>query len=84
MTAAKFRKLALRFPEAVEQSHMGHPDFRVGGKIFASLCPDDGWGMCKVTPDVQAALIKLQPGVFETASGAWGRNGCTIVHLAQG
>jgi hypothetical protein len=83
MTAAQFRRLALRLPEAVEAEHMGHPDFRVGGKIFATLGPDEDWGMVKLTPPEQAALIASEPDVFHPASGAWGRSGSTIVQLRQ-
>ena len=50
MTADEFRRLALSLPEAVESSHMDHPDFRVAGKIFATLGPDETWGMVKLTP----------------------------------
>lgn len=81
MTAEKFRKLALSLPEASEQSHMAHPDFRVGGKIFATLGPDEDWGMVKLTPDQQEPLLRSEPGVFQPASGAWGRRGATIVQL---
>ena len=83
MNANEFRKVALRFPESVEQSHMGHPDFRVRGKIFATLGPDDDWGMAKLTPEQQAPLVAEQPAVFQPASGAWGRRGCTIIQLQQ-
>src|SRR5262245_38843624 len=83
MTAAAFRGLALALPESVEAAHMGHPDFRVGGKIFATRGPDGKWGMVKLTPEEQAALIKSEPDVFHPASGAWGRRGCTIVRLRQ-
>ena len=55
MTDDDFRKIALSLPEAIESAHMGHPDFRVGGKIFATLMPEDGWGMVKLTPDEQEA-----------------------------
>jgi hypothetical protein len=81
MTADDFRSLALRFPEASEEAHMGHPDFRVRGKIFATLGPDQEWGMVKLTPDEQASFIRLEPEVFRPASGAWGRRGCTIIDL---
>ena len=81
MTAAQFRKLALSLPEVVEAEHMGHPDFRVGGKIFATLGPGEKWGMVKLTPDEQASLIASQPDVFHPASGTWGRGGSTIVRL---
>jgi len=83
MTATEFRRLALALPEVVEAVHMGHPDFRVGGKIFATLGPDEKWGMVKLTPEEQAELIKSQPDAFHPASGAWGRRGCTIVRLRQ-
>ncbi len=83
MTAAKFRALALSLPGASEAAHMGHPDFRVGGKIFATLGPDEDWGMVKLTPDEQASCIEDEPDVYHPASGAWGRRGCTIVVLRK-
>ncbi len=59
MTAEDFRKMALSLPESVESSHMDHPDFRVGGKIFATLdAPKKGWGMVKLWPDEQAQQSK--------------------------
>ena len=76
--------MALRIPTAVELSHMNHPDFRVGGKIFASLgVPDEGWGMVKLTPEQQRTFIRTAPEVFKPCNGAWGRQGCTNVHLAS-
>ena len=81
MTAEEFRTLALSFPEASEAAHMGHPDFRVRGKIFATLGPDEDWGMVKLTADEQAAFVRAEPDVFHPASGAWGRRGATIVRL---
>ena len=58
MTVEDFRRIALSLPEAVENSHMGHPDFRVRGKIFATLgYPDDSWGMVKLTPDQQESMV---------------------------
>ena len=83
MTADEFRSLALSLPEAVEDAHMGHPDFRVGGKIFATLGPDDDWGMVKLTPDEQASFVHAEPKVFEAFNNAWGRRGCTKVWLAK-
>ena len=71
MTADKFRNLALSLPEACESAHMGHPDFRVGGKIFATLGPDEEWGMVKLTPEKQASFLRAEPDVFRPASGAW-------------
>jgi hypothetical protein len=81
MTADEFRSLALSFPEATEQAHMGHPDFRVRGKIFATLGPDEEWGMVKLPVDQQASFVAADPEVFQPASGAWGRQGSTIVRL---
>jgi hypothetical protein len=81
MTAAEFRSLALSLPEVSEESHMNHPDFRVGGKIFATLGPDDTWGMAKLTPEQQALFVRTEPKVFRPVNGAWGRRGSTYVHL---
>ena len=81
MTPAEFRSLALELPEAVESAHMGHPDFRVGGKIFATLGPDGSWGMVKLTPDDQALFLRTAAADFRPASGAWGRKGSTIIDL---
>lgn len=86
MTPEAFRKLALELPEAVESSHMGHPDFRVGGKIFATLGPEgesEPWGMVKLTPEQQAPLLEAEPDAFAPASGAWGRRGATLVRLPK-
>jgi hypothetical protein len=83
MTANEFRKLALEIPASVERSHMHHPDFRVAGKIFASLgAPDENWGMVKLTPEQQGRFIEDAPQVFKPCSGAWGRQGATNVYLA--
>ena len=84
VTANQFRRLALSLPETVEQSHMDHPDFRVGGKIFATLGPDEDWGMVKLTPEQQASFIAAEPKTFQPINGAWGRRGCTKVSLAAG
>lgn len=82
-TEEDFRQIALSLAGVEERQHMGHPDFRVGGKIFATLeSPDDGWGMVRIEPERQAALIKTRPGVFVPAKGAWGAQGCTHVQLA--
>jgi hypothetical protein len=82
MTAEDFRRLALSLPEAVEAHHMAHPDFRVGGKIFASLgYPSAEWGYVKLTPDQQRICIQAEPESFAPAKGAWGRRGGTVVRL---
>ncbi len=82
MTVEEFRSIALNLPEALEDEHMGHPDFRVRGKIFATLGPEERWGMVKLTPEQQAAFMQADPNVFQPIKGAWGRRGCTQVHLA--
>ena len=76
--------MALEIPGAVERSHMNHPDFRVAGKIFASLgVPDEGWSMVKLTPEQQREFVKKAPKVFKPCSGFWGRQGYTNVYLAS-
>jgi hypothetical protein len=81
MTADEFRELALELPEAVESSHMGHPDFRVRKKIFATLGPGETWGMVKLTPQQQRQFIVAEPNMFAPVKGAWGQKGCTTVVL---
>lgn len=82
MTAADFRRLALGFPEATESAHMDYPDFRVRGKIFATLgYPDTGVGMVKLFPDQQKDFVRAEPKVFAPVKGAWGRRGATYVRL---
>ena len=84
MTAEEFRSLALSLPEAVEQSHMDHPDFRVRGKIFATLgYPDSGRAMVKLVHEEQEALTRARPEVFAPVPGGWGRRGATYVTLAS-
>ncbi len=83
MTAEKFRSLALEIEDALESAHMNHPDFRIEGKIFATLgYPDEHHGMVKLTPEQQRLFIKKAPRVFAPSPGAWGRQGCTSVALA--
>ena len=84
MTADEFRRLALSLPETTEQSHMGHPDFRVGGKIFATLgWPEGGWGMVKLTLDQRDAFVGASPAGFSPVPGGWGERGATRVLLAK-
>ena len=84
MTHDGFRRLALALPEAVESAHMAHPDFRVGGKIFATLgYPDANWGMVKLTTEQQEMFMRVAPNVFVPAKGAWGRAGSTTVQLKR-
>ena len=84
MTENEFRAAALKVAGAIESAHMNHPDFRVSGKIFASLgYPDDGWGMVKLTPEQQRTFMKEAPEIFVPCAGMWGRYGATSVHLAS-
>jgi hypothetical protein len=83
MTADDFRRLALSLQDAIERAHMGHPDFRVNGRIFASLHSQDRFGMVTLTPEEQRIVMKHDPGMFEPSAGAWGRQGCTNVRLAE-
>lgn len=82
MTLDDFHRMALSFPETSESAHMNHPDFRVGGRIFATLCyPNDEWGMVKLSPAQQQVYVESEPAAFVPAKGAWGRQGCTSVRL---
>jgi hypothetical protein len=82
MTSEDFRRLALHLPEAVESAHIAHPDFRVRGKIFATLgYPDQQWAMVKLPPEQQETLSKTEPDIFVPVKGGWGRKGATSVRL---
>ncbi|HEX6811146.1 MAG TPA: MmcQ/YjbR family DNA-binding protein [Planctomycetota bacterium] len=81
MTPDQFRRLALSMPGAVEGSHHDHPDFRANGRIFASLLPDGERGMVRLSPQQQREVVPGCAGEFEPGPGAWGRAGCTYVHL---
>jgi len=81
MTAAMFRRIALGLDGAIESAHMGHPDFRANGRIFATLHADMTHGMVKLTPDQQDQFIRGAPDAFAPEAGAWGRAGCTKVTL---
>ncbi len=82
MTPAAFRKFALSLPETEERQHMNHPDFRVAGKIFATLgYPDKTRGMVKLSPEDQHNFSKDYPEVFIPVKGTWGRRGATSVYL---
>jgi hypothetical protein len=81
-SADEFRRIALSFPGAEEKAHMGHPDFRVGGKIFATLhAPEKGTGAVMLLPEQQELAIEAEPKSFSPAAGAWGRGGSTVVSL---
>jgi len=84
MTADEFRSMALGFPGVVESTHMEHPDFRVEGKIFATLgYPDEMSGMVKLTPEQQRSFLEKAPNTFSPCNGAWGQRGATNVQLAS-
>ena len=83
MNAEDFRRLALALDGAVESSHMGSPDFRVGGRIFATLASQkQGYGNLKLTPEQQAAFVEESPELFVPIAGGWGRMGSTHIRLA--
>jgi hypothetical protein len=82
MTPNDFRRIALGMQGAVEGAHMAHPDFRANGRIFATIAPDAKWGMVKLSPEQQQEFVSAGPETFVPAKGAWGRSGCTMVHLA--
>ena len=81
MKAKDFRRIALGLDGAVEKAHMGHPDFRANGRIFATLHADMKFGMVKLTPAEQGEFMRAHPGVFAPEAGAWGQAGCTRVTL---
>jgi hypothetical protein len=82
LTPNEFRKIALALPDVVEATHMNHPDFRVGGKIFATLgYPKSDWAMVKLTPDEQELFVQIEPEGFQPLPGGWGRQGATNVLL---
>ncbi|MBR0714894.1 MmcQ/YjbR family DNA-binding protein [Bradyrhizobium liaoningense] len=84
MSSGRFRRIALALPNAVEGSHHGKADFRVGKRVFATLgYPDDKWGMVKLTPQQQTMLVDAEPDMFQPVPGAWGKNGSTNVLLAK-
>jgi hypothetical protein len=83
MTAKDFRRIALRLEGAEEGSHMGHADFRVGGRIFATLASvGEGYGNLKLTLEQQADFVEELPEVFVPIAGGWGRMGMTHIRLA--
>lgn len=84
MLPNEFRRIALSMPEAFESAHMGHADFRVNGKIFATLgYPNDGHGMVVLPLAEQAEFLREAPAALVPAAGAWGRRGSTVVDLLK-
>lgn len=83
MNVNDFRRIALSLDGAEERSHVGNPDFRVGGKIFATLAAaKHGYGNVKLSPEMQAEFVRELPEVFVPVAGGWGRNGMTHIRLA--
>jgi hypothetical protein len=84
MTVNDFRRIALSFEGAEESAHMGSPDFRVGGRIFATLASQSqGYGNLKLTPEQQVAFVAELPEVFIPIAGGWGKMGMTHIRLAN-
>src|SRR3954462_9276842 len=84
MNANDFRELALGFDDTEESVHMGAPDFRAGGRIFATLAHEHlGFGNLMLSPELQQSLIAEAPEVFLPVSGGWGRRGATHIRLAE-
>ena len=83
-TVGDFRRIALGFESAEESSHMGSPDFRVGGRIFATLASQkQGYGNLKLTLEQQADFVREAPDIFLPIPGGWGRMGMTHIRLAK-
>jgi hypothetical protein len=84
VTGAAFRRLALSLPETAEGRHFQVPDFRVAGKIFATLAYEkEGFGVLMLTPEQQAGMVEDGPESFSPVPGGWGRKGSTRVRLAK-
>jgi hypothetical protein len=84
MTPSDFRRIALSLPGAEEGSHMGAADFRVGGRIFATLASvAQGYGNLMLTVEHQQAFVEEQPKIFLPIAGGWGRSGATHIRLAE-
>src|SRR6266480_1390100 len=83
VTVDDFRRIALSLEGAEESSHMGQPDFRVGGRIFATLAAaSQGYGNLMLTPEEQASFVEELPEVFVPIAGGWGKNGATHIRFA--
>lgn len=84
MKPADFKRIALSMPGAEEGSHTGAVDFRVSGRIFATLASEkQGYGNLMLSPDQQAAFVAEQPDIFVPVAGGWGRSGATHIVLAK-
>ena len=81
MRGPDFRRIALGMDGAFEGAHMGHPDFRAHGRIFATLNAEETFGVVMLTPEQQRTFLREHPDMFSPGPGAWGRSGSTRVHL---
>jgi hypothetical protein len=82
-TVKDFRRMALDLDGSIESAHMGHPDFRAHGRIFATIQHDPQWGGLMLTPEQQRRLLAASPAAFKPAAGAWGLAGATLVHFGS-
>lgn len=82
MTPDAFRHIVLGLQGVVEGAHMGHADFRAGGRVFAGLTADERQASLRLPPAEQAAMLAESPAAFAPAAGAWGRQGWTLMDLA--
>ena len=83
MIANDFRRIALGMKDAVEGSHMDHPDFRVNNRIFATLTHDEKLGMVSLSPEAQQGFMREHPSAFSPVNGSWGLQGATLIDLAS-
>ena len=83
MTSDDVRRLAATFPEVTEGAHKGHPDFRAGGRIFATLWVEEERVVLRLNPAIQAEWVEAEPELFEPVEGTWGRRGWTSLSLWQ-
>lgn len=81
VTPARFRKLALALPGALEVAHMERAAFRTKQRIFATLPPDGASANLLFDRDLQEAICAELPGAFAPVPGGWGRMGYTTVDL---
>jgi hypothetical protein len=83
MTEDAYRRIALGLKGAFESAHMGHPDFRVNGRIFATIHHNGRTGAVMLTPGQQQQFLERYPRAFEPAAGAWGRGGATSIRFSD-
>jgi hypothetical protein len=84
MNASDFRRIALSLEGVEESSHMGSPDFRVGGRIFATLASQaEGYGNLMLSPELQTVFVQERPEIFRPIPGGWGKMGSTHILLSK-